>query len=36
MTRLKNAATFRLGSGQVAIADITLAEDKDGKPNCGG
>ena len=36
MTRLKNAATFRLGSGQIAVADITLAEDKDGKPNCGG
>jgi len=36
MARLKNAATFRLGQGQVAIADISLAEDKDGKPNCGG
>lgn len=36
MTMLKNAATFRLSEGQVAIADIMLAEDKDGKPNCGG
>ncbi len=35
MTNLRNAATFRLAKGEVAIADIALSEDKDGKPNCG-
>ncbi|MFN7054938.1 glycoside hydrolase family 3 N-terminal domain-containing protein [Hyphomonas sp.] len=35
MRVLRNAASFRIAEGAVALAAIQLAEDKDGRPDCG-
>lgn len=35
MAHLIHGVQFQLPSGRVAIADISLAEDKDGRPDCG-
>lgn len=36
MSKLVAAARFGLDAGRVGIAKIALAEDKDGRPDCGG
>jgi beta-glucosidase len=35
MSKLLSAARFGLDAGRVGIAKIALAEDKDGRPDCG-
>ncbi|MFN3312954.1 MAG: glycoside hydrolase family 3 N-terminal domain-containing protein [Hyphomonas sp.] len=35
MRELRNAATIRLTDGTLAVANILLAEDRDGQPDCG-
>lgn len=36
MSSLIHGVSFQLPSGRVAVADVSLAEDKDGRPDCGG
>lgn len=36
MSALTTAARFGLASGRAGIAGVSLAEDRDGRPDCGG